>query len=146
MDFSKLDRGEKIAGVAAVVLFAALFFTWYKANGATATAWEAFTVLDILFAGIALVALAWALLAAAGRANEIPPSIVTTLGALAFVLIIFRLLNAPGGDGVSRSFAFFPALAASVAIVYAGYLGMREEGSGFANEPPPPDDEDEPAG
>jgi hypothetical protein len=122
-------------------------------------AWEAFGFIDI----ICLVAILAALGVVAARAtgNAVPEgaaAAVAGLGALAFVLLLFRLIVppdlVPGGlpDGVevdvdlTRGIGIFVGTVLAAAIAYGGYLMMNEEpaapaapaaGEGAAPPPPP---------
>ena len=56
MDLRRLRAGEWIAGGAGVALLVALFLPWYGPGDVTA--WEAFDVIDVLLAALALGAIA----------------------------------------------------------------------------------------
>lgn len=136
MELSRLERGEKIAAVAALVLLLSMFLQWYEKNGIAANAWEAFTYIDLILFAVAALTVVWALQQASSGQGPVPASVVTGLAALAALLVLYRIVDAPGSGGVStRGMGIFLALIACLAILCGGYMGMREEGSGFANDP-----------
>jgi len=48
-------------------------------------------------------------------------------GALAFVLVLLRLIDPPGGGGVDREIGVWLGLVACAGITLGGYLGMQPE-------------------
>jgi len=158
MDFVVLNRGEKIAGVAGVLLILIMFiFDWYsiKVAGLSvpnsgANAWKAYDFIDIILFITALAAIGLALLAASDYEPGLPvagSAVVCALGVLSVVLILFRIIDKPGGDvgavssafggpevSVSLSIGVFLGLIAAAGIAVGGYLGMQEEGTSFAGE------------
>ena len=132
MELSRLKRSHKFAGAAGVVLIAVLFLKWYETNGIGSSGWESLTYVDIIVFIAGLAGVAYALLQALG-ADAVPPSVVTGLAALATVLAFYRMAAPPG----EASLALGPVIAilAGVAEMNGGWLGMREEGEGFANDP-----------
>jgi hypothetical protein len=53
-------------------------------------------------------------------------AIATGFGALALVLIAYRLIDPPGGGGVDREIGAWLGLIAAAGIVWCGWLGMQE--------------------
>jgi hypothetical protein len=155
MDTSRLRFGEMIAAVSGVVLFIVMFFSWYgvelggaagklanqfvKSSGVdtTATAWQAFGFIDILLFVAVLVAVGLAIMTMTQRTVALPvaASVLTTgVGALAVLLILFRILDKPdagAGDlvNVTLKFGIFLGLLAAIGITVGGYLSMQEEGT-----------------
>lgn len=147
MEIKQLGRGQKIAAVGGLALIVALFLPWFKENGISSDAWEALTVIDLVLFVAGLAALLSALFDAISVHLVVPSSVVTVLGLLGAVLVLYRLVNPPGTGEVSLGVGIFLALFASSAIVYGGWVGMREEGRGFANDPdlaPDPEPEERP--
>ncbi|HEU4703120.1 MAG TPA: hypothetical protein VFS37_11625 [Conexibacter sp.] len=149
-DISRLRRGEKIAAVAAVVLFILMFFDWYTVSvsggllgglSVGGSAWQSFGFIDIVLLVTILAAIALAVLTATERSPALPVTlsvIVTALAGLATLLVLYRLIDTPVGDvpdgvDVSRTVWAFLGLVAVAAITYGGYLSMREEGSSFSD-------------
>lgn len=150
MDTSKISFGEMIAGAAGVVLLIVMFFPWYGASvnlggvsaGANVSAWEAFSFVDILLFLVVLVAVGLAIARATGRMPDLPQPpglIVAAAGALAVILILFRLLVVPDGGisgvdvDISRKFGAFLGLIAAAGIAFGGWTAMNERASGQAS-------------
>jgi hypothetical protein len=140
MDFqpSRLRRGEVIAGIAAAVLIVLMFAVpWYGGQGARRAArsfdgWDGLPTLRWLILITAVAALALAFFQAARRAPALPVSlsvIVTALGSLTALCLIYRVLIAvPGsGDKFGARAGAYLGLASALALLYGGYRSLREE-------------------
>jgi hypothetical protein len=127
-------------------------------------AWQAFSLIDLILFVCIVGIIALVIAGVAGAAINMPvaPSaIITGLGAIAFLLILFRLIFSPDlvpdiptfgfGDtdietDVSRKIGLFLGLLASAGMAIGGWLSMQEEGESFgdiggggtAAAPPPP--------
>ena len=152
MDTSRISFGEMVAGASGLALCIVMFFPWYgiKAEfeglgdieGANANAWEIFSFIDILLFLVALVAIGMALARAAGAMPADLPApagmIVAVAGAVAVLLILFRLISAPDpeftGDSVDlgRKIGIFLGLIAALGITFGGYTAMNERATGEA--------------
>lgn len=152
MDTSRISFGEMVAGASGLALFVFMFFPWYgiktKFEGlgdieaVNGNAWEFFSFIDILLFLVVVVAVGMAVARAAGAmpANlPAPPgTIVAAAGALAVLLILFRLVSVPDpaitGDAVdlSRKIGIFLGLIAAAGIAFGGYTAMNERASGQA--------------
>ena len=147
MDTSKISFGEMIAGVSAVALFLIMLLPWYGASAefggisanVNASAWEAFSLIDILLFLVILVALGVVIARATDSMPDLPQPpglIVAAAGGFAVVLILFRLLVVPDGDvdveGVdfSRKIGIFLGLIAAAGITFGGWTAMNERASG----------------
>lgn len=148
---SRLSRGERIAAASAVLLFAFMFLDWFGGEVAGipgftgsvpgGSAWQVldaipvFLMLAIVCAlGVAVVRLTDADLHLAISLN----AIVAAVGALAVLLILFRIVDPPSVGSlagvavdVSLEPGIFLGLAAAAGIAYGGYSAMREEGLTF---------------
>ena len=98
----RINAGQVLVVVGAVALFVSLFLNWYEgpfAGEDALSAWTAFELLDIVLAGLALVALAAAvpILREAGPATLISSRWLPWLGLAAVVLVAVTLLNDPPG-------------------------------------------------
>ena len=141
MDVNRLSTGEKIAGVAAVLLFISMFLAWFGIEGAgealglddsiTFNAWESFDFIDLILLVTVVVTLG-AVLAQAGDAVIDFPlfPVVAILGGLSTLLVLYRIIDPPGG--IDREFGVFLGLILSALVAYGGYRAMQEEGSSFA--------------
>jgi hypothetical protein len=150
----RLRDGEWIAGAGGVALLAAMFLHWYGLDlgpvqdavadfvdvGAEATAWQAFDVLDIVLALLALVPFGLVLTQATRRSPSVPVafSVLTALaGALAALLILYRIVNQPGpNDVVEVQAGAWLGLVASLVIAGGGWRSMRVEPMPGAPLPP----------
>ena len=155
MDLYKLSTGEKISAASGVLLFVFMFFDWFgvevsgvpgfsgTVSGGGGSAWDALDVIPIFLViaivaavGVAVVRLTDADLEPAFSLN----TIVAVLGALAFLLILYRIVDPPGGGqfgGVSvdttLQIGIFLGLISAAGIAYGGYSAMREEGITFGD-------------
>jgi len=148
LDTSKISFGEMIAGVGGLLLFLFMFLKWYgvEADGVelvAGNAWESFSFIDLLLFLAAAIAVAVAALRAAGKLPALPipaGQIVAIAGAVAVVLVLFRLILTPGGGeevagvefDITRKLGVFLGLLASAAIAFGGYTAMNERASGEA--------------
>jgi hypothetical protein len=154
MDVDKLNTGEKIAGVSAVLLFIFMFFTWFGVEvsgsegfsgtvpGAGGSAWDALDFIPIVLIITIVVALINVFLRHSDSDYEPPVSLnvaVTVLGGLSVLLVLFRIIDPPsfgsfGGVSVDGTLeiGIFLGLIATAGIAYGGYRGMQEEGSSFS--------------
>jgi hypothetical protein len=136
----RLRDGEWIAGAGAVALIVSLFLHWYglsasfggiEVRGLEATGWQALDVLDIVLVLLALVPLTLVVTQATRASPAIPVffSVMTVLaGALAALLILYRIIDQPGPNDVVgvEAGAWFAWLAA-VVVAVGGWRSMRVE-------------------
>ncbi|HEX4669891.1 MAG TPA: hypothetical protein VH275_07980 [Solirubrobacterales bacterium] len=154
MNVDKLNTGEKIAGVSAVLLFIVMFFDWFGVEvsgsngfsgtvpGAGGSAWDALEFIPIVLVITIVVALVNVFLRLSDSDYEPPVSmnvVVAVLGGLSTLLVLFRIIDPPGFGtfgGVSidatLEFGIFLGLITAAGIAYGGYRGMQEEGSTFS--------------
>ena len=157
------STGEKIAGAAGVALILIMFifdcFTVEAAGGIGPSfggnAWDVFDVIDWVLLITSIAAIALAVIAVTNSAVNLPvalSAIVTGLGILSVILILFRIISPPdGGLGdlidVGRSIGVFLGLIAAAGVAYGGWRAMSEEGTSFGAQadrlgndrtPPPP--------
>ena len=152
MDVHKLNTGEKIAGVSAVLLFIFMFFDWFTVNisggeglvsfSAGGSAWDVFSWIDLFLLLTVIVAVAVAVIRLSDAIVEPPFSInaaVAILGGLSVLFIIYRLIDPPIDTGglpgvdVGRAIGVYLGLLASAGIAYGGYRAMQEEGTSFGD-------------
>jgi hypothetical protein len=154
MDVDKLNAGEKIAGVSAILLFIFMFFDWFGVeisgegisttfSGAGGSAWDALDFIPIVLVVAIVVALVNVALRLSDSPYEPPVSLntaVAVLGGISALLILFRIIDPPtfaSVGGVSAEgtveFGIFLGLLAAIGIAYGGYRGMQEEGVSFSD-------------
>jgi hypothetical protein len=152
MDLRRLRVGEWIVGACGLLLLVSLFLPWYGQGpvgayfdkgpaaevgwtayaplpAVSASGWEAFTVLDVILALLALAALSVPLVTAAQRVPAVPlalQSLTALFGIGVLVLLLFRVLNLPD-DLHGREWGLWVALASVLGIVAGALLAMRDE-------------------
>jgi hypothetical protein len=153
---NRLKGGEVVAVLAAVLLFAFMFFSWYGSEisgqagtihfgdgaGAGGSAWATLKVISFVLMLTIAVTIGAALLALRDSKWKpaIPPSAaVAVLGGLSFLLILFRIVFPPGfgtlgGVAVNATLelGIFLGLLAAAGIAYGGYRAMGRRGTSFA--------------
>jgi hypothetical protein len=156
MKLDRLNHGEAIALVAAVGLFVFMFLGWYGSEisgqagridfgdgaGAGGSAWATLSVISFALMLTIAVTVGAALLALTGSGWKpaIPASaVVTVLGGLSFLLILFRIVFPPdfgtlGGIAVNATLelGIFLGLVAAAGVAYGGYRAMGQRGTSFA--------------
>lgn len=169
MDAGRIGRGEMVAAVSALVLLVVMFiFTWFSVDigsGALGfsvdtgvNAWQAFGFIDIVLFVTVLIAIGGALIAANAQDLNTPvavSAVTCVFGILSVLLILYRIIDTPGGGdvpssvdiGVNRDIGVFLGLIAAGGIAYGGWQAMQDEGTSFGDEagrfqggegPPPP--------
>jgi hypothetical protein len=156
MEADRLSTGEKISAVSAVLLFIFMFFDWFgaKVEGVTGfsgdvpgggSAWDALDIIPIFLMAAIVVAIGVAVIRLTDADIEPPISlntIVAVLGGLAFLLILYRIIDPPSAGGaegfgvsvdITRKLGIFLGLAAAAGIAYGGFSAMREEGVTFGD-------------
>lgn len=153
--WDRLNSGEQIAGGAALALFACMFLGWFNFGFVTQDAWEALHFISPVLTVVVVFTLAAVGMKAAGKSlGEVPAdSVIFVLGCLAFILVLFRLIDpvSIGGEGFEESASveagIFLALLASAGIAGGGYLATGGAGldqlkklipQGHPMPPPPP--------
>jgi hypothetical protein len=107
------------------------------ADSFSISAWESFSFIDILLFAAVVVSVGLAALRATGNDLDLPipaGTLVAGAGALAVLLILFRLLDTP--YGFDREIGVFLGLIAAAGITYGGYLMMQEEGTAVPGTTP----------
>jgi hypothetical protein len=147
-DTTRVRLGDLIAAVSGVVLFISLFLTWYERSSEGAlgggfpslsySGWESLGLIENLLLLAALAAVALAVLKAFGLQPQLPVSpglVVLVLGAVAVLLVLYRLLDTPSGlfedvpgIDVERSVGPFVALAAALGVTLGGWMAWNDEG------------------
>jgi hypothetical protein len=127
----RLNSGEQIAGGSALALLVCMFFGWFNFGFETHSAWESLDFISPFLSVTIAATLAMLTLKAADKSlGDIPVgSTIFVLGCLAFLFILFRLIDPvslKGAEGYEPSGSVeagvFLALLASGGIVAGGYL------------------------
>jgi hypothetical protein len=156
MDLRRLRAGEWIVGASGLLLLVALFLPWYELGqgivvgppdllDARASAWDAFTVIDLLLALGALAAIAVVVVTAVHATPAVPlamQSLLTLFGLLLLVLVVYRLADPPDVsflestsdpatraqvEDIDRAAGAWLALVGVLGIVVGCLLAMRDE-------------------
>jgi hypothetical protein len=125
---SALRSGELVGAVGGLGLLVAGFLPWYSAGGEEATAWQAFSVTDLVMAAAAVMGLSVAIVVVFRLSVSYPvagSTVTTGFGAVALLLIVYRLIDPPGAGVVSREIGAWLGLISAAAITIGGYLGMQ---------------------
>ena len=120
--------GELVGAIGGLGLLVAGFLPWYSAGGEDATAWQAFSVTDIVLAATAVMGLSVAICVLFRISVSYPvagSSVAAGFGAVAVILIVIRMINPPGSGDVSLEFGAWLGLASAAAVAIGGYLGMQ---------------------
>jgi hypothetical protein len=146
LELGKVNRGQQLAAVGAVLLFVFLFIGWYSVGGAlgqiassfgvnvSVKGWDAHSLLRWLMLLTIVGAIGLAFLNASGRPVPrlpvSPSALLTALAALTAVLLAFRMLiDQPGPDElIDLKFGAWVGLASLLAITAGGWLSMQAEG------------------
>lgn len=135
---SRLSFGERVAAGSGLALVIVMFLPWYGRDIGLGTdnrsAWQAFGFIDLLLFVAAAMAIGIPLARASGalpRNPALPPAqVVAAAGALAALLVLFRILDLPfeGEAAVEtgRKIGVFLGLIASAGIAFGGYTAMNE--------------------
>jgi hypothetical protein len=143
VELSRLRQGDVIAGLGGVALLAVMFLDWYAAGGSAKfagqdinislgfNAWQAFSITDLILALTAVSGIAMAVLTVSRRSPALPVAasvITSTLGALATLLVFYRILNQPGpNEFIEVKLGAFLGFLSVLAVAVGGYRAMRDE-------------------
>ena len=132
----RLRGGDLVAGLAGAALLASLFLDWYSGLDA----WQAFTVLDVVLALLALIPFGLVATQATRDSPSLPVffSVLSTIaGLLAALLILYRIVNQPGpNDVIDVHVGAWAAFLAAIALTAGGWWSMRDESMPGVPAPP----------
>jgi hypothetical protein len=153
MDLDRLRTGERIAGISGLILLILLWLTWFNLDvpdtpgveiDTGLSAWQAFSLIDIIVFITAVSAIALGLMAATQTSVNLPvtlSAIVAGLGILSVLLILFRIISPPDFEAfgvtvadTNRSYGVFLGLLAALGVTYGAWLTMQEEGASFSQQ------------
>ena len=151
MNLGRLSNGERIAGVAAILLLIFMFFHWFGVKAVNTSpllfaiqsvlpgknAWKALEVIPVVLLITILATLTVAVLRLTDslRKDSAPVNaVVAILGLASVLLILYRIIDPPVFDVEPTitiegavQFPIFLALAAAAGITVGGFLALREE-------------------
>jgi hypothetical protein len=148
----RLTIGERIASVSALVLLASTFLEWFKldipeslgieyfSDGSGQNAWTSLGLIPVALMVVVGIVLIVAVMRLAGSGSRrAGDALVAVAGAVAAVLILFRMIYPPAGGSfegafgqmadadLTVTFGIFVGLAAAVGIAIGGALSLRED-------------------
>ena len=130
MDLRRLRVWDWLTGFAGLTLIVSLFLDWYSSGGVSATGWESFSIVDVLLALVALLAIAAPVAGATQRTAAVPQAVIAIAVLVAVpvaILLLFRLLDPPGGDGVTREAGAWIGAASMAGLLVFACLSMRDK-------------------
>jgi multisubunit Na+/H+ antiporter MnhB subunit len=143
VELNRLRQGELIAAGGGAALLIVMFLDWYGAGGSATfqgqdieislgfNAWQAFSVTDLILALTAVSAIGLAVITASHRSPALPVAgsvITATLGALATLLVFYRILNQPGpNEFFEVKLGAFLGFVSVLAVAVGGWLSVRDE-------------------
>ena len=131
MDLRRLRIGEWVAAVSGAVLVASLFLPWYTPGGEDVSAFEAYTVIDVLLLIVGLLGIALLVVTAAERTPAVgvaSDALLTLVAGPVFVAAVLRALDVPGDlGGAGRAAFLWIGLAAAFGVLAGALLAMRDE-------------------
>ncbi len=129
MDLRRLRFGEWLALAGGIALIVSLLLPWYDAPTEPLTGYEALTIVDILLTLVALLAISLGVLQATQDTPAKPVAagvLSVVFGALAVLLVVFRLIDSPA-DGLEVRPAAWLGLLAALAITVGGWRSLAAE-------------------
>ena len=131
-DPASVSRATWIAAGGALILFISVFLSWYGASIAgfsvSVSGWDSVDVAKLV-ALLALIVIAALVIEMFVPTVTLPvPAslIIIAAGGLAVLLVLVKIVDKPGGDGIGLKYGIFVALIAAAATTYGGYLKMSE--------------------
>ena len=122
----RIDAGAAVAAVGAVLLLVSLFLDWYGTDEGGFSAWSIFEVIDLILAGIALLAVA-AFLRRSGFERRLPDVPLLALGGAALVLTASQLIDEPPAVAFSEwelQTGAWLALAGSALLLAGAFMSV----------------------
>ena len=139
MDLRRLRPAEWLLTAGAVALVVALFLPWYsRPSGHRDNAWAALSVVDVILALCAALALLAVGLQATQRSPALPvvSDVAATWGGLlALVLMVIKVADVPS-QYTDRCYGIWIALVAVVMLLAGAWWAMRDERPGVGMGPP----------
>jgi hypothetical protein len=136
----RLRPGEWLAGAGGVALLVSLTLEWYWVTGGVVdpgfaldgpTGFESFSILDLYLVLVAALGIALAVLQATQRSPGLPVGagvLTTVLGAVAVLLVAYRMVNQPGSNEfIEVRAGAWVGLLAALAVTLGAWLSLHDE-------------------
>jgi hypothetical protein len=124
-----LRGSELLAGTAGVVLLVDTFLPWFEFRSGKLDAWQSYTLTEVAIAAAIVMAFTLVVLTLTARTTAAPvaAAVWTTLvGLIATIWVLVSVLVKPG-EALQNCYGSWLGLAATVAILVAGWLSLRDE-------------------
>jgi hypothetical protein len=161
---SRLRPADVLAGIGGAVLLGSLWLHWYGLDagalirgddshstgwtlyaplgGYGATAWQAFSVIDVLLAIAALLAIGVPVSSVLARSPAMPVAfalLATVGGAIAVLLVLYRIVDQPGSNAlVAVKAGAWIGLAGAVITLVGSWLALADDSTPGAVPPQVP--------
>jgi hypothetical protein len=131
-----LRPGDGLAAAGGILLLVALFLPWYEVRPGIAglrrlTGWDAFSVIDILLALVAVLGIAVAVAVMTRRSPALPISlgvVGSVAGAIASVLVLVRILDQPGpNELLDVAAGAWLGLAGALGVAAGSWWSIKDE-------------------
>jgi hypothetical protein len=122
-----LRLGESVGAIGGLGLLVSTFLPWYSFLGDSVTAWQAFSVTDLILAAAAVMGMSVAVCVLFRISVSYPvagSSVAAGFGAVALILIVIRMISPPG-DHLDLDYGAWLGLLSAAAITIGGYMGMQ---------------------
>jgi hypothetical protein len=135
-----LAVGPLVAAVGAVLLIVSLFLDWYD----TFTGFTIFEFLDLLLAGLGLVAIAALAAGFLDARDAVSPGVLLIASVLALVIVFSQIVNhPPGANGLEKELGIWLALSGAAlmvagAVLSYAHISLAVEARPRAARPDPP--------
>jgi len=118
-----------VGAICGLGLLVSSFLPWYSSGDENATAWQAFSVTDLVILAASIAGLVVGIVVLFRLSVSYPIAgcaIAAGFGLLAFACILFRLIDPPGNGDIERQVGVWLGLIAAAGVGVGGYLGMQE--------------------
>lgn len=141
----RLDAGAMVAALGGAMLLVSLFLDWYGEDDEGFSGWTLFEVIDLILAGIALIAIS-TFFSRSGFEPRLPQAPLMVLGGAAVVVSASQLINEPpavaGGDLDVQTGGWL-ALAGALLLLAGAFMSVARVSFSIEQRTPPPDPETE---
>jgi hypothetical protein len=118
-----------LAGAAAIVLAVDTFLPWFEFRSGKLNAWQTFTFTEVVLAIVFVMAVTLVVVTLTARTSAAPVAAAvwtTVIGLIGTIWVLVAVLAEPGG-ALKHCYGSWLGLAATVAVLVAGWLSMRDE-------------------
>ncbi len=141
MDLRRLRSGEWIAAVSGGVLVASLFLPWYTAGHAEVSAFEAYSLVDVLLLMLGLLGIALLVVTATQRTAAVgvaSDALLTLIAGPVVAAAAIRAIDLPAdveAAGAGRAAFLWIGLVAAFGVLVGALIAMRDERLSKPGEP-----------